>query len=346
MAIEKEIWQETIEKNLFAANPHLALCANANQYVLAGKVVHIPQSGAAPGVQKNRSTLPATVTRRTDTDITYAIDEFTTDPVHIPNAETCELSYDKRSSVLEDTQNSLNESSGVCTLKNWAPTLSSRIIRTTGEAIATHLDGSAGQRKRFVLANLKAAQKMMNKDNVPTEDRYAIFDADMYDQLTDILTETQYRDFSRAYDEAKGIVGKLFGFNILSRSFVSKYNGSVPVEPGTTGHAPDCSAILCWHKSCVENAVGEIKFFEDEGNPQYYGDIYYALIRMGGRKRRTNQEGVIAIVQALVTAAWVTATVYKVNDFVTNGGKTYVCVTAQTASAAFATDEAKWEEIV
>ena len=41
----------------------------------------------------------------------------------------------------------------------------------------------------------------MNKDNIPTSDRYAMFDADMMDQLTDSLTDSEYRDFSRAYDE-------------------------------------------------------------------------------------------------------------------------------------------------
>lgn len=346
MAIEKEIWQEQIEKNLYAANPHLGLCSNADQYVLAGKVVHIPQSGSAPGVEKNRMQLPAKVTRRTDTDVTYAIDEYTSDPIHIKDAEKVELSYNKRASVLEDTQNKINETVGVCTLKNWAPTKAVRIIRTTGEPIEAHMEGAKGMRKRFTLANLKASQKAMNKDNFPSEGRYAIFDADMYDQLTDIMTETQYRDFSRAYDEKTGIVGKLFGFNILSRSFVLKYNGSVPVEPGTEGHAPDCAAILCWHTSAVEKAQGDIKFFEDVDNPLYFGDIYSALVRLGGRIRRENQEGVVAIVQDLVSVAWATGTTYKVNEFVTNGGKTYVCLEAHNASAAFATDAAKWEEIV
>lgn len=41
-------------------------------------------------------------------------------------------------------------------------------------------------------------------------------------------------------------------------------------------------------------------------------------------------------------AAWVTATAYKVGDLVTNAGTTYYCITAHTASAAFATDAAKW----
>ena len=50
--------------------------------------------------------------------------------------------------------------------------------------------------------------------------------------------------------------------------------------------------------------------------------------------------------QDLVTEAWKTGEEYKADAFVTNDGKTYVCVEDHTASAAFATDAAKWEEIV
>ena len=48
MAVEREIWEGDIVEKLYAENPHLSLCVNADQYVLAGKVVHIPQAGAAP----------------------------------------------------------------------------------------------------------------------------------------------------------------------------------------------------------------------------------------------------------------------------------------------------------
>lgn len=302
MAIQKEIWQGDIVEALYAANPHLMHCFNSDQYVLAGKVVHIPQAGASPGVKKNRTSLPAAVTKRTDTDITYALDEFTSDPVHIPNADTCELSYDKRNSVTLDTKNALNETVGVTMLAAWAPT-SARFIRTSGEAVPAHLNGATGNRKKFVLKDLKAAQKQMNKDNVPTEGRYAILDADMYDQLTDQLTESQYRDFSRAYDEKTGVVGKLYGFNIMQRSYVLAYTGAGNVkDPGTAGAATDNAAALCWHEASVERALGDVKFFEDLDNPQYYGDIYSALVRMGGRIRRADSKGVIAIVQDTAAA--------------------------------------------
>lgn len=342
MSVQREIWQEHIVEALYAANPHLILCTNADQYVLAGKVVHIPQAGASPSVKRNRTVLPAAVTRRQDVDVTYAIDEFTSDPIHIPDADTAELSYDKRNSVLTDTNNALGESVGVAMLYNWAPT-ASRFIRTSGVPIAAHI--GKGQRLKIAIADLKKAQKQLNKDGIPTTDRYAMMDAELYDQFTDGLTETQHRDFSRAYDEKNGVLGKLFGFTILSRSYVLSYKGLSANLPENELHDASCGAVLCWHISAVERALGEVKFFDDEGNPQYYGDIYSALVRMGGRKRREDQKGVVAIVQGFDAPAWATGTKYTEGAFVTHEDVTYYCKAAHTASADLATDADKWEGV-
>lgn len=338
--LQVEIWQEHIVGGIYAANPHLSLCVNSDQYVLQGKVVHIPQAGAAPKAVKNRTDLPAQVARRKDTDITYTLDELTTDPVHIPNADTAELSYDKRASVLTETQNALNELAGDLMLLNWAPS-ASRIIRTSGEAVPAHM--GIGSRMKFTTKDLKRAQKQFNKDGVPTADRYIMLDADMEDQFTDSLTESQARDFSRAYDEKNGIVGKLYGFTFLSRAYVLSYLGMNAIEKAEEFAAATCAAALCWHKDSVERALGDVKMFDDEGNPQYYGDIYSFLLRLGGRIRRADSKGVLAIVQGVPSEAWKTGTGYKEGDFVTSGDLLYICVEDHTASAAFETDAAKWE---
>ncbi|MFX1715427.1 hypothetical protein JZ949_10240, partial [Riemerella anatipestifer] len=54
-------------------------------------------------------TLPAEVKKRTDGEVLYKIDEYTTDPIYIPHAETVELSYDKRRSVLDQDVANLSE---------------------------------------------------------------------------------------------------------------------------------------------------------------------------------------------------------------------------------------------
>lgn len=55
-------------------------------------------------------------------------------------------------------------------------------------------------------------------------------------------------------------------------------------------------------------------------------------------------EQLILAVQAKASA-WVTGTSYVADDIVSNGDKIYKCITNHTASAAFATDAAKWEVV-
>jgi hypothetical protein len=82
-------------------------------------------------------------------------------------------------------------------------------------------------------------------------------------------------------------------------------NASTPARKqwGTNGAATDNAAVICWQKQSLERALGDVKFFEDLGNPTYYGDIYSALIRLGGRIRRNDGKGVLAIVQDSVEAS-------------------------------------------
>jgi hypothetical protein len=302
-AIQVEIWQNHIEKNLFKNNEFLLASVDASQYVLQGKVVHIPQAGSTPSVVKNRAFTgsPITVTQRTDTDVTYSLDEYTTDPIQIPNADKAELSYDKRESVLGEHEATLRQVTADVMLTYWAPSAAASILRTTGENIETHLTGTTGSRLKFTTKDLKKAQNTLNKQNVPMEERYALMSADMYDQFTDSMTDSQYRDFSKAFDEKTGICGQLFGFKIMMRSSVVTYdNTATPVlnAYGAAAAAADNDGVLCWQKNAVERAVGTIQFFQDEGSPVYFGDVYSLLTRMGGRKRRDDQKGIIAIVQA------------------------------------------------
>ncbi len=302
MAIQREIWENHIEGNLFKNNEFLLASTDASQFVLQGKVVHIPQAGATPNVVKNRTSVPATVVQRGDTDITYSLDEYSTDPILIPNADVYELSYNKRESVLNEYESSLRQTIADNLLVNWSPSGSTGLImRTSGASVLTTLDGTTGNRKKFVVQDLKNAQNQLNKQNIPMESRYALISSDLFQQLTDDMSATQYRDFSAAYDVKEGIIGRLFGFNIMMRSGVVTYtNDTAPVvnASGTTLAATDNDGVLCWHTGAVERAIGQIKFFEHVGDPVYYGDVYSVLVRMGARIRRQDAKGIVAIVQA------------------------------------------------
>ena len=300
MALEKEIWRSDIIGNLYKGNEFLLRSKDESGSVLAGKVVHLPQAGIGSGVVKNRTALPATVNKRSDSEIVYVLDEFTSNPILIPNIDTIQLSYDKRASVLEEDLATIRQVTADQMLRIWAGQTAAQIIRTTGAATAGKAAGATGNRKAFTKDDLRAARLRMNKDNIPKEGRVALIPSDMMDTLlsdSDLLR----RDYAAELDLKNGVIVKLFGFDLMERSTVNTYDASgTPVvkDPDAASAATDNASVLCWHPLCVERAVGTVDIFERLGDPTFYGDIYSLLLMMGGRQRRGDLKGVLSIVEA------------------------------------------------
>jgi hypothetical protein len=301
MAVQTEIWVRYIMDRLFKDNAFLSKCFNDDQYVVGGRIVHIPQPGAAPTVVKNRSSYPGVAVQRTDNDITYTLDGYTTDPTHITNAEMQEITYDKIGSVFGDHAGFLVQTVADDLIIKWLTGLGSTgILATSGGATAasTWDPTLTGNRKAMVANDLKKASLKMNLQNIPKENRYALLESNMLDQLTSDLTQTQYRDFSQYFDATNNIVGKLYGFNIMERSSVAyaavTTNAINPL--GAALAATDQPTSLVWQQNAVARALGERRFFERKDDPLYYGDVYSALLRMGGRRRRSDDAGIFAIV--------------------------------------------------
>ena len=69
-----------------------------------------------------------------------------------------------------------------------------------------------------------------------------------------------------------------------------------PKRWGESGAATDLAAALAWHDQSVCRALGEVKAFEQEKAPDYYGDVYSFLVRAGGSIMRGDNAGVMALV--------------------------------------------------
>jgi hypothetical protein len=304
MAVEKELWQADIVEQIFQDNSFLEFVTNEDEYVVGGRIVHIPQSGGAGKPKKNRSSLPAQVRRRNDTDITYPLDEYTSDPILIKDAEKKELSYDKRKSCVEEDRQALSELVGEDFLYKFAKDLPEEcIIETTGDSVPATADSATGNRKKFVMQNLKKAQTKLNKQGLPKKDRYALISAEMMEQLfpTDDQNLTLQMLGVTQEERDQGIMAVRCGFKLLDRGTVLRYasNGTLKA-PEALGEAGDNEGVLCWHKSGLGRSMGDTEFFEDEGKPEYYGDIYSMLKRAGGRRRREDNKGVVVIRQKAV----------------------------------------------
>jgi hypothetical protein len=150
-----------------------------------------------------------------------------------------------------------------------------------------------------VKENLRAMQLAFNRQNIPKVDRFALFDSDMLGQLQDD-PDLKKRDgiSGGELDLKNGIITRLYGFNIIERSDVLRLNGDTVLAPSIANEAASNAGVFCWQKNSVSSALGAVNFFEDIASAVYYGDVYSALVRFGGRRYRQDNKGVGFIRQA------------------------------------------------
>ena len=321
MSVVPEIWTDFIVENLFKDNEFLLQSVDESQYVLQGSVVHVPQAGAPSGVKRNRTQLPATITRRSDVDVTYALDEFTTDPRFIPEADKTQLSYDKMESCMTEDMSYLRQVLADTMLYNWRPTY---YIKASKTKSADYLIHGTGLRTGVCVDDFVKAKEIMNKWGIPKEDRFVILNSEMYAQIcNDVRNATNENLMTAVYSPVTGRLEKLEGFVIYERSTVllaknstlTAVNGKPyfkftstdltyspeeyeAIETGNTnGSNTACAVGLFWQKNAVRRALGQTKMFENTGDPTYYGDIYSFLQRAGGRKSRGDAMGVLGLIQ-------------------------------------------------
>lgn len=296
MALQTEIWLGTIQENLFPDNSFASKSVDDSGFV-DSKKVHIPNAGKPSNVKTNRTSFPASVETREDNDLTYDIDELTTDPIRIPDRETVELSYSKRSSVIYNDREELRKNAAVNILHRWAEKVPSESrVMTSGLAKKSHVKDTTGNRLALVKEDINNLMVLFNQQDVPQTGRHLLLDAMMYKQLFDSLTAAEGNAFLACADASKGILGNYAGFNIMMRSTVLTLKADYSINKGEVT-ATDIAAGFAWQESCVSRAIGDVKMFGNEGDPTYYGDIYSFLVRCGGSARRYDYNGIALLCQ-------------------------------------------------
>jgi len=304
MAILTEVWARDIAEKLFPVDSFVMQSVSDDAWV-NNKTVHRPQAGALPAVEINRSSFPATSVQRTDTDNSYDMDEFTSDPTLIRDIEEVEVSYAKRQSVLQNHISQLNVKIANQIAYRWAASGAANILRTTGSNTAANTPAATGLRKMLTLNDLLIAKNTFDDMDVPADGRFILLPATMFNNLVNaektILLSSDFRSDATVKD---GMVTKIFGFNIFTRGRenVLRYSNAgtpVVIAPSTAGAATDNAAALLWHKNFVAKAKGAVKVYSDIDKPEYYGSVFSSMARAGGQKIYTTQTGVLAIVEAV-----------------------------------------------
>lgn len=294
MALQKQIWLNSIVEPLFANNTFAVRSIDHSPFV-TNKTVHVPNAGSAPSVVKNRSSFPASAAQRTDYDLTYDINEYSTDPVHIQNAEQVELSYNKRESVLKQMKAALADNVHIDLALSWVPSGYAK-VGTSGAATPSHLASTTGNRQAMTKADVLAVKNLFDLDDVPQGGRCMLLDAVMYNQLLSSLSESEAAAFNASVDAQRGIVGKLYGFDFYMRSTVFRVVAAGTSMASSTA-ATNSAAGLAWQEDCVSRALGNHELFENEKDALFYGDVMSALVRAGGKYIRNDKKGVAVIYQ-------------------------------------------------
>lgn len=263
MALNKEIWLSAIVENLYPDNSFATKSVDDSAFVVNRKV-HIPNAGAPSKVVTNRTEKPAKVSQRTDNELTYEMDELTTDPIYIPNIDTVELSYDKRNSVIANDRAQLQEAAHVNILERWGGGVdTNHVLLTTGTATRdAHTSSTAtGLRKSICKSDVLKLMTAMDADNVPEAGRYLLLDAYMYADLLNDLSESDKWMFQNSANVQSGVLGNLYGFNIMKRSSVLRVTSAKALlKWGAEGAADENAAALAWQESCLSHNNTFLKF--------------------------------------------------------------------------------------
>ena len=298
MAVNVEMWQKLVKEEFFKSNAFLSTMKNADEYVVGGSSVHIPQSGGHSDAEKNRATVPAAAVKRTDTVITYPLDEYTSTPRLITNIDQVELSYDKMNSVINEDTSYLFELAGDNILYDVSKdVLAASKIPTSGANAPASAPSATGDRKILTAADLRTARKMLNKQNIPKQGRFINLSSEMFDQL--MSDDKLWDTYQKTLNQREGELGRLFGFQILERSSVLVSDNAQTIKaPNAAAATTDADTALFYQSNAVERALGEVKMFWKQGDPNSYGDIISFLLRAGSRASRADKLGYGVIYRA------------------------------------------------
>lgn len=305
MALQTEVWAQDVQENLFAGNEFVLKGTDHSMWI-NNLTVHLPQAGANPTVEKDRSVLPATISERTDTDLTYTISPYTTNPVLITDVEEIQNSYAKRNSVFGHHIAALGDVIGNQTAYAWASSGAGNVFNTTGSAVSTALaPGATSTRLAITLADILVLKNKLDMDNCPQAGRVLLIPAPLYNnQLLAIADVYQAQSYGSSALPS-GVINRIHGFDIMVRPSVVVFdNASTPVIKAidadgtpTSTATTDNLACIAFHPNFVAQAVGNTKIFMNEGDAAYYGDYLSGLQMFGAAKIRTDQAGIAVLAQ-------------------------------------------------
>jgi len=268
--------------------------------------VEIPQAANAGTVGVGEpSTLPLTITKRTDDIKDYPVSQlYMEEPVLITDENEIVINYNKRADIQTSMALAINTKAGDIAATAWGS--NANIVRTTDTAVrATEIVGATGNRKRIAYADLVGLKGVINRMNAPPGQWWGLLTPAMIDDifLIDKLTDADKVQLAKVQD---GDVGMIFGirwmmrFNeTLGHNGISYSNDATPVKNALAAAvaADDNGAAIIWHNRLVRHAEGHAKTYINRDKAEYLGTIINSKVRFGGTFNRADEKGIVALVE-------------------------------------------------
>lgn len=292
MAIEKQIWIDTLMENFYSQGSFLAQTRDMSAFV-EYDTINLAEAGSDPGVLINNSSFPVSAAQRTDAVKTLTLDTFDTESTIVRNVEAMELAYDKRESVLMQHRMSLQQTAFDRAAHAIAPASDSAdtpVFGTTGA-------DNGNSFKRLTFGDIATLKKLFDNNKYPKEGRNLVL---CPDHIEDLILEdkTLFKDLVNQRD---GEVLKLLGFNIYEYPSIAIYNkttGAKTAWGAAAAPTTDTVSSFAFMSNEVMRAQGTIEMFVTENDPGERGDIIGFQMRFLAAPIRA--KGVAAIYSAAV----------------------------------------------
>lgn len=264
-----------------------------------------------------------TAIKRINTLLNYPNQNFFVVPVIIDkNNQDGELSYDKLQQIREEMAEELNTQIANWAAVKWGPTVAGNILKTTGATTRTSLivGGYNGLVKRITFQDLLNVRKEAMKQQKMGGRWYVL---PTPEQWEDIMLIPEFRDFEKTGNQTllkAGVIGTWLNMtwleprqnddleaNIIYDTTVPTaptkvdYIGAVDGDGRTietlTATANSVSAVLFWNDRMVRRSEGRNNAFFRANDPEFQADIISANVRFGASFGRSDNKGVIALVE-------------------------------------------------
>lgn len=264
-----------------------------------------------------------TAIKRINTLLNYPNQNFFVPPVIIDkDNQDGELSYSKQQEIREEFAEELNTQIANWAATKWGPIVAGNILKTTGALQRTSLiiGGYNGLVKRITKQDLLSLAKAAKKQQKMGGRWYIL---PTVEQWEDIMLIPDFVDFDKTGDKTllrKGIIGTWLGFQWLEPRQNDDleaniiYDTTVPTAPTKVDYvgvvdgdgrtiqtltptANSVSALLAWNDRMVRRSEGRNKVFFRANDPEFQADILSANVRFGASFGRSDNKGVLALVE-------------------------------------------------